>query len=106
MSGDPEPASLRVGDLEIDRARRRVTVAGLRLDLTGREFALLLYFVDRDNRLVTRSDLLEKVWMQRFDSGSNLVEVYVRRLRKKLRTHAAVIETVRGFGYCFRSAAW
>jgi DNA-binding response OmpR family regulator len=98
----PAPAKTRCGDLEIDRVERRAALAGADLRLTGREFALLLCLVDRANRVVPRSDLLEKIWTLEDDYGSNLVEVYVRRLRQKFGTHAGMIETIRGFGYCLR----
>jgi DNA-binding response OmpR family regulator len=98
----PAPPKARCGDLEIDRVERRAALAGSDLRLTGREFALLLCLVDRANRVVPRSDLLEKIWTLEDDYGSNLVEVYVRRLRQKFGTHAGMIETIRGFGYCLR----
>lgn len=98
----PPPAKARCGDLEIDRIERCAAMAGCDLRLTGREFALLLCLVDRANRVVPRADLLEKIWTLEDDYGSNLVEVYVRRLRQKLGPHAGMIETIRGFGYCLR----
>jgi two-component system, OmpR family, response regulator len=98
----PAPPTARCGDLEIDRVERRAALAGSDLRLTGREFALLLCLVDRANRVVPRSDLLERIWTLEDDYGSNLVEVYVRRLRQKFGAHAGMIETVRGFGYCLR----
>ncbi len=100
----PAPLKARCGDLEIDRGERRAALAGSELRLTGREFALLLCLIDRVNRVVPRSALLEKIWTLPDDYGSNVVDVYVRRLRQKLGAHAGMIETIRGFGYCLRPA--
>jgi DNA-binding response OmpR family regulator len=60
--------------------------------------------IDRINRVVPRSALLEKIWTLPDDYGSNVVDVYVRRLRQKFGAHAGMIETIRGFGYCLRPA--
>jgi DNA-binding response OmpR family regulator len=98
------PVHVRCGDLEIDRAACRAVIAGRALRLTAREFVLLLYLVDRVNRVVRRSDLLAKIWTLTDAHGSNVVNVYVRRLRRKFGAHAAMIETIRGFGYCLRPA--
>jgi DNA-binding response OmpR family regulator len=100
----PRPAKARCGDLEVDRVARRAALAGSDLRLTGREFAVLLCLLDRINRVVPRSDLLEKIWTLPDDRGSNVVDVYIRRLRQKFGAHAGMIETIRGFGYCLRPA--
>lgn len=91
-----------VGPLEIDRMQRQAAIDGKPLDLTTREYALLLFLANRPDRVVTRSDLLSQVWSTRFDPGSNLVEVHVSRLRDKLGAHAWLIDTVRGKGYRLR----
>lgn len=96
-------ARLRCGDLEIDRLDRKVTIAGRALELTGKEYALLLHLAFRPERVVTRSELLEGVWATRFDPGSNTVEVHVSHVRDKLAEHAWMIETVRGRGYRLRT---
>jgi DNA-binding response OmpR family regulator len=96
------PPETRCGELEIDRAARRAFVAGRELQLTSREYELLLCLIDRKNRVVTRADLLERIWDLPDDYGSNVADVYVRRLRQKMGDHAAMIETVRGIGYCLR----
>jgi DNA-binding response OmpR family regulator len=96
-------AQLRLGALEIDRAGHRVLVDGKALDLTARELALLMHLALRDNRVVTRSELLSQVWSVRFDPESNVVEVHISRLRDKLGRCAWMIETVRGRGYRFRT---
>jgi two-component system OmpR family response regulator len=92
-------AKLGVGALELDRVGREVVLAGRALDLTSREYALLLDLVHHAEKVVTRTELLSRVWGTSFDPGSNLVEVHVSRLRDKLGDHAWMIETVRGAGY-------
>lgn len=92
-------AKLGVGPLELDRVGREVRLDGKALDLTSREYALLLDFVHHAEKVVTRTELLARVWGTSFDPGSNLVEVHVSRLRDKLGDHAWMIETVRGAGY-------
>ncbi len=92
-------ATLTVGKLSLDRLGREVLLDGKQLDLTSREYALLLDFVHHAEKVVTRSELLARVWGTTFDPGSNLVEVHVSRLRDKLGDHAWMIETVRGVGY-------
>jgi DNA-binding response OmpR family regulator len=95
-------AALRCGDLEVDRDARHARVAGLELSLTSREYALLLHLLHRAERVVRRSDLLAHVWGMHFDSGSNIVEVHISRLRDKLGERSWMIETVRGVGYRLR----
>jgi DNA-binding response OmpR family regulator len=98
----PPPARAACGELEVDRIARRATLAGGELRLTPREYALLLCLVDRANRVVRRSDLLAAIWSLPDDYGSNVVDVYIRRLREKFGAHAGMIRTIRGFGYCLR----
>jgi hypothetical protein len=92
------------GELEVDRTERRATLAGSDLRLTEREYALLLFLVERANRVVRRSDLLAAIWTLPDDYGSNVVDVYIRRLRQKFGAHSGMIRTIRGFGYCLRHA--
>ena len=96
-------ARQRLGLLELDRESRRALLAGHALDLTTREFNLLLQLAHREGQVVTRSELLSRVWSTRFDPESNVVEVHVSRLRDKLGEHAWMIETVRGRGYRLRA---
>ncbi len=96
-------AKVRCGALEIDRIERQVFVGGRKLNLTAREVALLLRLALHADRAVTRTDLMANVWETNFDTGSNLLEVHMSRLRDKLGEHAAMIETVRGVGYRLRS---
>jgi DNA-binding response OmpR family regulator len=90
---------LTFGDLEINRLGHRASLAGKPIDLTTREFGLLLHLAYNANRVVPRSELLAKVWGTTFDPGSNLIDVHIKRLRDKLGKHAWMIDTVRGAGY-------
>jgi two-component system, OmpR family, copper resistance phosphate regulon response regulator CusR len=88
---------LRAGDITLDLRTRRATVADRTVELTAREFALLETFLRHPDQVLSREQLLSHVWGYDFDPGSNIVEVYVRALRKKLSD--STIETVRGMGY-------
>lgn len=96
-SGDEASPMLRRGDLELDLRSRRVHVAGRQVDLSAREFALAEEFFRHPDQVLSREQLLSRVWGYDFDPGSNVVDVYVRYLRGKLGVDA--IETVRGMGY-------
>jgi two-component system OmpR family response regulator len=89
----------RVAGFVLDRMQRTATLDGRPLDLTAREFALLMHLAREAGRVVPRSELLAKVWQTSFDPGSNVVEVHVKNLREKLGEKAGLIETVRGSGY-------
>ena len=93
---------MQLGALEIDRLQRRVILGGRTLDLTAREYMLLLFLAHQADRVVARSELLSQVWATQFDPGSNLVDVHISRLREKLGEHAWMIDTVRGKGYRLR----
>ena len=96
--GTPErPAVLRHGDLELDPAQRKVTVAGAEVVLTAREFALLEYLLRRPGEVVSKTELLDHVWDAALDTAANAVEVYVGYLRRKIGRER--LETVRGAGY-------
>jgi DNA-binding response OmpR family regulator len=91
---------LEVGDLRLDLARRRVERSGNRIDLTPREFDLLWALVRAKGGVVTRQALLRDVWDVRFDPGTNVVDVHVGRLRRKLERYGKpIIRNVRGSGY-------
>jgi DNA-binding response OmpR family regulator len=92
---------LRVGDLEMDLVRHEVRQDGRRIELSRREFGLLEFFMRNSGQLLTRSQLAERVWGFDFFHDSNVVEVYVGYLRRKLDTPDCVtrIRTVRGLGY-------
>ena len=96
-----EPDVMRVGDLEVHLLRRRVERAGQRIDLTAKEYALLLLFMRRQGEVLSRTLIAEQVWDMNFDSDTNVVEVSVRRLRAKVDEpfETKLIHTVRGFGY-------
>jgi DNA-binding response OmpR family regulator len=92
---------LQVDDLTVNLLTREVTRGGRKIDLTVREFALLESLMRSPGRVLTRAQICERVWDYNFDPGTNLVEVYVQRLRKKVDegAPAKLIETVRGVGY-------
>ncbi|HTU57551.1 MAG TPA: response regulator transcription factor [Polyangiales bacterium] len=100
-SGD---ATSRVGALVVDRAERRASVNGRRLELTPREFTLLAYLAREAGRVVPRTELLTKVWETPFDPGSNVIEAHIKNLREKLGAESGMIETVRGVGYRLAAA--
>lgn len=94
---------LRLGDLILDRDRHRASVAGAGLELTPKEFQLLEFFLQRVDTVVRRTTLLEKIWDMHFDPESNVVDVHVGNLRRKLSTAGGPpIETVRGVGFVLR----
>ncbi len=92
---------LKVGDLRVDLVNREVTRAGTMIELTAREFSLLEYLMRSPGRVRTRSEISEHVWNTHFDTGTNMVDVAVARLRKKIDgdAEAKLIKTVRGVGY-------
>jgi DNA-binding response OmpR family regulator len=93
--------TLAYDDLEMDRLRRTVSRAGSEAALTPKEFRLLEYLLQRPEEVVRRTELLEKVWDLQFDPMSNVVDVHVANLRRKLRVEGRpeLIHTVRGVGY-------
>ncbi len=93
--------ALDVGGAHLDLRTRRVTVAGKELDLSAREFTLAEIFMRHPGQVLSREQLLDHVWGLDFDPGSNVVDVYVGYLRKKLGSGA--IATVRGMGYRFNA---
>jgi len=92
---------LQHGEITVDLLSREVKCAGEPVELTAREFALLTYLMRSPGRTFTRTQICEHVWNYHFDPGTNLVDVYVQHLRKKLGSEAGppLIETVRGVGY-------
>ncbi len=99
-SGTPQ-SILAVGDLTMNLLTREVTRGGTPIELAPREFNLLEHLMRSPGRVLTRVQICEQVWDYHFDPGTNLVEVYIQRLRKKVDAGAAVklIETIRGVGY-------
>lgn len=98
---------LRVGDLEIDLRARTVCRSGKEIALTNREFALLAALAEASPRPVSKSTLIERVWDQFFDSGTNVLNVYINHLRRKIDPAGAkpLIQTLRGFGFALREEA-
>jgi two-component system OmpR family response regulator len=100
--GAPErPAVLVAGDLELDPAARSVARAGRPVELTAREFAVLEFLVRRAGEVVSRTELLDHVWDRNYEGSTNIVDVYVGYLRRKLEAPSGprLIRTVRGAGY-------
>jgi DNA-binding response OmpR family regulator len=95
------PDQLTAGPIAIDTRTRRVHVSGREVTLTAKEYALLEYLVRRAGDVVTRADIAEHVWDEHYDPMSNVVDVYVQRLRRKLddATTGSLIRTRRGEGY-------
>jgi DNA-binding response OmpR family regulator len=100
----PKTQRYQVGDLSLDPQSREVWRDGTRLDLTAKEYAIIEYFIRRPNAVVTRTMLGESVWDYEFDGLSNIIDVYVRRLRQKIDRDGqpSLIQTVRGAGYRLR----
>jgi len=99
--GAKHQAVIQVGDLEIDTRSHRVTFEQKALHLTTKEYSLLEYLARNEGRIIGREEIAEHVWNQDFDPFSNLIEVYVNRLRRNLETISSrkIIQTVRGAGY-------
>ena len=101
IAADTQPTRLSVGDLEIDLLARTVTRDGRSIALGAREFNLLEYLARHAGQVVTRTMMLEKIWNYHFDPGSNVVDVHIGRLRRKIEEGfgAPILHTVRGAGY-------
>jgi two-component system, OmpR family, copper resistance phosphate regulon response regulator CusR len=95
----PEVTVLRGGEMSLDLRTRRAQVGARTVDLTAREFVLLELFLRHPGQVLSREQILSHVWGYDFDPGSNIVDVYVRALRRKIG--AERITTVRGMGYAF-----
>ncbi len=102
-----EAAVLRFEDVEMDLVARKVSRAGQRMNLTAKEFALLEYFLRNPNRVLTRTAIGERVWDMNFESDSNVIDVYVSMLRRKIDKgfDARLIHTVIGAGYVLSAEA-
>ena len=100
----PLEMSLAAGDLELDRARHRVTVGGEPVVLSPKEFGVLEYLLRRKDEVVTRTDIEEHAWDEAADPMANVVDVTIHRLRKKIDggRGGRLIHTVRGVGYVLR----
>ena len=103
----PPQMLLAAADLELDPVSHEVRRAGQGVDLTGKEFALLEYLLRKKGKLVTRGMILDHVWGMDYDGGSNLVEVYINYLRRKVdqEFEPKLIHTIRGSGYVLRDSS-
>lgn len=103
--GGAEQPALQVADLRLDPARRTVFRGDKKIDLTAKEFALLDYLMRNTGRVLTRTMIAEHVWDYDFDSMTNIVDVYVNYLRRKIDSgpEPRLIHTVRGVGYVLKS---
>ena len=101
----PQIAELTAGDLAMDRAARQVRVAGTEIELSPKEFAVLELLLQHKDTVVTRSQLAEHAWDDAFDPLSNVVDVTIHRLRRKIdgERHARLLHTVKGGGYLLKS---
>jgi heavy metal response regulator len=103
--GSPRPADgatvLALADLEVDLLRRKASRAGHRLELTAKEFNLLVLLLRRQGEVLSRTEIAEQVWDMNFDSATNVIDVAIRRLRGKLDApfERALLHTARGMGY-------
>jgi len=97
----PAESVLTVNDLKLDRVERKVERAGHRIELTSKEFALLEYLMRNAGRRITRAMIIEHVWNLSFDTSTNVVDVYVNYLRRKVDDNfgCRLIHTIRGVGY-------
>lgn len=97
----PDPEVLRIGDLEVDSVKHRAVRAGQRIDLSAKEFALLVLLMRKTGQVLSRTQIASMVWDINFDSETNVVEVAIRRLRAKVDEPfpEKLIHTVRGVGY-------
>jgi two-component system copper resistance phosphate regulon response regulator CusR len=100
---DLRPEVLQVGDLTLNTANHTVTRRGVRISLTAKEYSLLEFFMIREGKVVSRDQIAEHVWDENFDPFSNVIDVYVRRLRRKIDDDFGrpLIHTRRGEGYIF-----
>jgi heavy metal response regulator len=103
---EAEPTVLKVADLVLDPARRTVLRGEEKIDLSPREFSLLDYFMRNPGRVLTRTMITEHVWDYDFDTDTNVIDVYVNYLRKKIDSgrDPGLIQTVRGVGYVLRDS--
>ncbi len=99
------PAVLQFADLTLDPARHTAFRGGQKIDLTSKEFALLDYFMRNPGRVLTRTMIIDHVWDYDFDTGTNVVDVYVNYLRKKIDSdrEPKLIHTIRGVGYVMKA---
>ena len=102
--GDTKSTVLRLADLDLDTVSHDVKRAGTKIELTVREYRLLEFLLRNAGRICGRMSIIEKVWDYDFDPGTNLVDVYIRRLREKIddKFEPKLLHTVRGLGYVMK----
>jgi len=95
---------LKVGDLTLDMVSHKVSREGEEIELTGKEYSLLEYFMRNEGKVLTRTMIAEHVWDYNFDTFTNVIDVYVNHLRKKIdkKYPAKLLHTLRGVGYVMR----
>lgn len=105
--GDTKATVLRIADLSLDTITRELQRGGTRIELTTREYRLLEFLLRSAGRICGRMTIIEKVWDYDFDPGTNLVDVYIKRLREKIDDNfePKLLHTVRGIGYVLKEAA-
>jgi two-component system OmpR family response regulator len=103
-SSDSRDNVLKVADIQLEKLKRDVTRNGSLIDLTSREFDLLLYFMENKNQVLTREQIIQEVWGFDYLGETNIVDVYVRYLRKKIdqERDTPLIQTYRGVGYSMK----
>lgn len=100
--GGDHSEELTLGSLKIDLKKRNAWRNGSKIDLTPKEFAMLQFFIERQGEVVTRTMLAENIWGYHFDSMTNVIDVHINNLRKKIDTSdRSLIQTRRGIGYVF-----
>lgn len=106
-SGELRPARISIGDLVLDTGAQSATRAGRHVTLTAKEYALLEYLARNPGRVVGRAEIAEHVWDETFDPFSNLIEVYINRLRRKIDADSPkpLLQTRRGAGYVLGATA-
>ncbi|MCI0339097.1 MAG: response regulator transcription factor [Acidobacteria bacterium] len=100
-----DSTKLQIGDLSLNLINRRVNRANVEVQLTGKEFALLEFFMRHPDEILSRETLSEKVWEETFDTLTNVIDVYINYLRNKIdrQFEPKLIHTVRGVGYMFKT---
>ncbi|HPF39724.1 MAG TPA: response regulator transcription factor [Phycisphaerae bacterium] len=94
-----EPTKLELGPIHLDLLTRQFKLDGKTVDTTAREFSLIEFFLRRPNRVQSRHQIFENVWDVNYDENSNVLDVYISRIRKKLGAHSDYLRTVQGAGY-------
>jgi heavy metal response regulator len=105
--GVAAPEVLQIADLRLDPAKREVTRSNKRIDLTAKEFALLEFLLRRQGQVLSRSAIAQHVWGVDYDTFTNVIDVYVNYLRKKIDSNCPIklLHTVRGAGYVLKAEA-